>query len=1056
MGSHAFPRRLSCLAVFLGLTLVCDQSLMAQMVTGRDLPGFSQTMGVAQANERKPYSCQFISSSAPGNILWPDEQATFTFQLVNNSAAPLTGKGKAELISYGTKGRPGEVWITDMFRNAVLGSVDIDLDMAPGKSQNFTVQPDVPNKLGPYALIVDLGTSGRRFVACFVRTFKADATPIHFPQLALDVQNVDVLIRLGACPNRLGISFKPPDDPDFKGWFAEQCKKLDDFKAAKLPITVEFGAGDPYGPTQPLGRIRPWLTAAGVMIPGVKSDYAWLPSYDPQFKKLVKMFLEKYGWPRGPIIAVKFQNEPWDGISISGWGADIPRYREIYDALCQATLESRKEFGEEVLLGGCDSSTNTMDKFFSDGTDAMLQYLDFCSIHYQGMMAPSTIKAWVNRTGPNGRVKIWDTESWVANCDDRVAGLVAANLSAGYDRAVGIFGGNICTMWDATGANIIGDNGKNKRINVTQTWSVAASVGAANHFIGERKFKELLFKNGLPWVMVLDGLPDSAGQPNIEDSSVVVVGDIGEEFGHDELLFRNAKGFAQIAHRKVLQAKLAALPTTATENEHTAIEKSIEALADESLSGATMTLTDDGGKFGLYDFYGNPVPPDNAGKIIVPLDGRGFFLRGNGSAGSFAALLAAIQNSRIDGIEPLAKRVRDMLSPVDQPGSYFRLELTNVLNRSVTGTLTVDVAGLKVDPPTQSLQLAPNETKEVRIGVSGEATPNNTYAMKMLFDAGQDGQSELAEDIHVNMISHRTITVDGDLSDWKGVLPQIVVASGNSGPTLTQKAWLPFEKFDTGTGAGIATGYLAYDDHNFYFAAKVADSTPDGGTMRFAARDDDQFFYPEKCQGTEHELQRNQTAPLLDFTWPDGVRRYSYRKDALLPCGSAPPFDNVQIAFNVLDSADKWCLPNPPGTMPGYIGYQDTDYEYALNMVSATQGGGTEIWRLQVPGMPRKQFYPREPKSPLDGPVNDGKLAIDQGPTTRIEECAIPWSELPDIKKKLDAGQTIKFSFRVNDNRSGSGLELSKGRSVAKVNALTFHPDWVEHWSNEVEFAFEK
>src|SRR6202042_2418695 len=164
------------------------------------------------------------------------------------------------------------------------------------------------------------------------------------------------------------------------------------------------------------------------------------------------------------------------------------------------------------------------------------------------------------------------------------------------------------------------------------------------------------------------------------------------------------------------------------------------------------------------------------------------------------------------------------------------------------------------------------------------------------------------------------------------------------------QAWLPFEKFDKSQTQGFATGYMAYDDNYFYFAAKVADATPDGGTLRFATRDDDEYFYPEKSQGTEHELQRNQTAPLLDFTWPEGVRRYSYRKDAYLPCGSAPAFDNVQIGFNVLNSADKWCLPNPPGTMPGYIGYQDTDYEYALNKVSDAQGGGTEIWRLEVPG----------------------------------------------------------------------------------------------------------
>jgi len=45
--------------------------------------------------------------------------------------------------------------------------------------------------------------------------------------------------------------------------------------------------------------------------------------------------------------------------------------------------------------------------------------------------------------------------------------------------------------------------------------------------------------------------------------------------------------------------------------------------------------------------------------------------------------------------------------------------------------------------------------------------------------------------------------------------------------------------------------------------------------------------------------------------------------------------------------------------------------------------------------------------------------------------------------------------FRVNDN-DGPSMELAGERSVSKKNSYTFHPDWVEHWANEVEFSFEK
>ena len=73
--------------------------------------------------------------------------------------------------------------------------------------------------------------------------------------------------------------------------------------------------------------------------------------------------------------------------------------------------------------------------------------------------------------------------------------------------------------------------------------------------------------------------------------------------------------------------------------------------------------------------------------------------------------------------------------------------------------------------------------------------------------------------------------------------------------TTTQAAWFPFVNFDASAGAGIATGYCAYDSNNFYFAAKVADPTTDAGTVRMATRDDDAYFYPS----VSHEADSDAT-----------------------------------------------------------------------------------------------------------------------------------------------------------------------------------------------------
>lgn len=194
---------------------------------------------------------------------------------------------------------------------------------------------------------------------------------------------------------------------------------------------------------------------------------------------------------------------------------------------------------------------------------------------------------------------------------------------------------------------------------------------------------------------------------------------------------------------------------------------------------------------------------------------------------------------------------------------------------------------------------------------------------------------------------------------------------------------------------------------------------------------------------------------LKEHRWPEGVRRYTYRKRPVLPSGNAPKFDNVQLAFGVRAPGEGDTLASLPGIMPGLVAAETTDYEYALNKVAEAHGGGTEIWRLAAPGMPRKHFYPRQPKSPFDGAVEDGKLVINHEGNTRIVEAAIPWSDLPLVRQAIREGKPVRFSLRVNDNQ-GPGMELAAGRSVSVKNSLAFHADWVEHWSNHLEFGFEK
>jgi hypothetical protein len=168
----------------------------------------------------------------------------------------------------------------------------------------------------------------------------------------------------------------------------------------KSNITVMLMVGASPVPA-PLGRPRPHLTEDGTMTSS-KSDMAWLPEYDPQFSVWVRQVCEKYGWPKGPLTAFNLWNEPWEGLSISGWGADMLRYREIYKAMADGVWRPARPASR------CCSPARTRRP--TRGTSSsrrhrhVLPILDAMTIHYQGMASPAVYKKFRERTSPLGRV----------------------------------------------------------------------------------------------------------------------------------------------------------------------------------------------------------------------------------------------------------------------------------------------------------------------------------------------------------------------------------------------------------------------------------------------------------------------------------------------------------------------------------------------------------------------------------------------------------------------------------------------------------------------------
>ena len=323
---------------------------------------------------------------------------------------------------------------------------------------------------------------------------------------------------------------------------------------------------------------------------------------------------------------------------------------------------------------------NTEDKLFCDGKDTFLKWLDFTSIHYQPLNAlPSLIPQWANRKSPYGPVRVWDTETWIANSEGRVAPVIASMRAQGQSRTAGVLH-DVCN--DLQNVDLQLEGGKTKRIDVVQVWAPAAGIASTQHFLGERKFRELLFQNGLPWVFVFDGLP-TAGKSNPDDGTLVVVGDLGGVYPRNYLKFRSVLGLEQRRGAEQLRGQLARLPANVPPRDREILEKQLQAA--EVLKDASLTLADPEGLFTLYDFYGNPLA-HKEGKVVVPLDGLGYFVRSNGSPGSFRKLVSAVSASSIAGYQPVEIKAKDFLARIEK-GPELRLAITNVLNRPITGAL---------------------------------------------------------------------------------------------------------------------------------------------------------------------------------------------------------------------------------------------------------------------------------------------------------------------------------------------------------------------------------
>jgi len=537
---------------------------------------------------------------------------------------------------------------------------------------------------------------------------------------------------------------------------------------------------------------------------------------------------------------------------------------------------------------------------------------------------------------------------------------------------------------------------------------VVAATAAFNYFVTGKEFERVVFLDHLPWVFQF-------GKDDDKDALLVMFGQLFS-IGDDS---PKARPWAQV----------------------------------DSADGGEMTIDNGDGLLKFYDLAGNPTYVGEKTVTLPMTIFPTYILCDKGPKAAAERIKAA----KITGKRPVEIIPRDFDRPLTAEGASLTVEITNRLNRDISGTL-------KIIPPKEiplfnlvtngiPLAIPAGATLTVKAKVDiDKVTPleGNAYPFSFIFNTADDhAKAEYAETLHVTAAPKRTFTIDGNLDDWKDI-PGVTVIAGAvkaDKTELMRRPWLDLK--DQLPDGSFAEFKLAWDENYLYIAARVRDKTPDATGPRLEGRDEDDYF---------HSAASDNISPYKEFLEKEQYKGKSfadvpwvYRRS---PEANSPyRRDRLQIAISASLKHDGPRQGRVGGEMPvvnwhdltpttdrvpfGFHAVPDTDYEYSLYLCG---DGKSECWRLLAPGVPRIHDYPRQPRGEkTTGPVKGAKHVVKLDGDTFIYELAIPREEIPTVK--LEPGTTLGIMLRAGDSR-GMNIDLGVDKAATKLNGLTLHPYW--------------
>ncbi len=968
---------------------------------------------------------QLVGASAPGNIYFPGESVDVAVQLVVGEEPPRTLVLTVTEITARRSGfvdgssGAGRMWVPRIENCGVRARAELAVALEGGAGSTNRVELKglpVPERLGTYALSLAPEGAPPQFLCTLVRTLQPRAgffvdAPV-FGEGQFLTHNVSTpettrqralaLARLGVKGVRMELAWNEPT-PGRHDWQAydELMKALE---AAEIQALVTI-SGHPAW-SMPFGEPTPGVTAEN-------PDTSCEPAHYAAFGRFVFAFCARY-WRggQGALWGIEHWNEPWEGLSNSGWGSDARHYRE----LMRQIADNARRVDPRIRTAGACSIMNTELKFLTgDHPEENLRLVDVFTDHYvppRSCYGPMVARYWGKEST--------DTETWIAANETLLAQVMVQFLACGQKRVAPWHPGML--SFQVPGA----------AERFPMPTPVASATAAFQRFVSGRPFERMLFLRHLPWafqfgrgedaVVVLCGrlIPLGGGdirdlpwwQAELSSGGAIVVDnrDGALEFydlaGNREFVeeaevtlaadaqahyLRAPKGGAGLIEKRLLSARLAGLRPVAIvardfvyppDAPGARLRVSLHNLLNRELAGALTIQTPDSVELA-----------DAARKVALgPGELRDLEFAVSGSTPSAANAYAF--NFHFESEAGAA-------------------DWSEVLHDLVVRRRTVEVDG----------QLDDWNGVPAVLAYPDDSEPGSAESMWRPFLEACAGGS-------TNRLAELRLAWDAQ---------SLYVAARVNDPTpspghLRLEQWDQDQYFRSAADDAVCEQLRPFEGLILRLDRNPADTNllnhMDWPRFRQLLSTNAEALAAVESRAAAVYLRARKERRGVSF----GRANHVYRR---LPTDDRPyAGDTLQLGFDVLPGVTHHRMSSDADrVVDGFHAMPDTDYEYAVYLC---RDGRPEVWRYLAPGVPRSHPAPRQLWAKWDqGPVKQARCVILRAGTILTYELAIPWTELKEWKP--EPGRRFGFLFRLNDS-AGPPITFGAKKSATKSNSLSLHP----------------